>query len=132
MTTEPDRQDIYSSYSITWHWVLVGAIVVLGVATLVGSSLAAFGMNLESNLVPFVASTLVAFLIGGVIIGWLSPGYTMWEAGLASVAAAIWLVFLAIRLLHFDTMFLYTLPIGLLLGLGAGLLGGRIGEMLQK
>lgn len=131
MTKQPETEDIYSGRQIIWRWVLVGAVVVLGVATLLATSLAAFGVPLDRSIGLLLLTTLVAFVIGGAITGWISPGWTMWESGLASVLASLWLAFLAVRLLQIESQALYLLPVGLLLGLGCGLLGGRIGERLQ-
>jgi len=132
VTKQPEVEDIYSGRVILWRWVLVGAVVVLGMATLLCASLAAVGLHLENNFGLLLLAILVAFVIGGAITGWISPGWTMWEAGLASLLAALWLMFLAVRLTEIESQALYLLPIGLLIGLGSGLLGGRIGEKLQR
>lgn len=111
--------------------MLVGALIVLGTESLLGATLAALGMELTSVGVLLPATT-VAFLVGGGVIGWLSPGYTMWEAGFASVISATGTLFLAVRLLNFGEGFLTTLPIALLWGLLCGLAGGRLGERIQS
>jgi hypothetical protein len=131
VTKQPESEDIYSGKQIVWRWVLVGTLVVLGTATLLGASLIALGIHLEQSLGTMLLVILVAFVIGGAITGWLSPGWTMWESGLASMLASLWLAFLALRLLQIESQALYLLPLGLLLGLGCGLLGGRLGERLQ-
>jgi hypothetical protein len=125
-----ESQDIYSGRRIAWRWVWVGVLVVLGMATLLGATLAALGVSTTSFGV-FLLVSLIAFLLGGAVIGWLSPGQTPWEAGVASLIAAAWMGFLAMRLLHFGSGFAVTLPVGLALGLGFGLLGGWIGEHIQ-
>ena len=88
-----DRQDIYSGRGIEWRWVLVGALIVLGIESLLGATLAALGMQIAS-LGFLLFATTVAFLVGGGVIGWMSPGYTPWEAGFASVLAVAGTVFL--------------------------------------
>lgn len=128
--TEP-RQDIYSGGRIEWRWVLVGALIVLGLETLIGSTLAALGQEVAS-LGVFLFATTVAFLVGGGVIGWMSPGYTPWEAGFAGVIAALGTVGLAVRLLHYGDGFYVALPIALAVGLLCGLAGGRIGERIQS
>jgi hypothetical protein len=129
--TRPDpNEDIYSGKRIQWRWVLVGALVVLGSGSLLASSAAALGYELTGASVFFVITT-VAFVLGGGIIGWLSPGYTPWEAGLASLLAAGWTAFLVARLVHFEGAFVWTIPVGLLWGTLCGLGGGRLGELVQ-
>ena len=110
--------------------MLVGALIVLGLETLIGSVLAAFGQEVGS-LGVFLFATTVAFLVGGGVIGWMSPGYTPWEAGFASVLAALGTVGLAVRLLHFGDGFYVTVPVALVVGLLCGLAGGKIGERIQ-
>jgi len=131
VTKQPESEDIYSGRQIVWRWVVVGTLVVLGTATLLGASLAAMGIHLERSLGALLLVVLVSYVIGGAITGWLSPGWTMWESGIASVVASLWLAFLALRLLRIESQALYLLPVGLLIGLGCGLLGGKIGERLQ-
>lgn len=103
---------------------------MLGLESLLGATLAAFGVEVAS-LGWFVAATTIAFFVGGAVIGWMSPGYTPWEGGFASVIAALGTVFLAVRLLHFGSGFFVTLPIALAWGLLCGLAGGRVGERIQ-
>jgi len=110
--------------------VLVGGLIVLGLECLLGATLAAFGFEVASVGVLLFATT-VAFLVGGGVIGWMSPGYTPWEGAFASVLAALGTVFLAVRLLHFGEGFLITVPVALAWGLLCGLIGGRIGERIQ-
>ena len=110
--------------------MLVGALIVLGLETLIGSTLAAFGQEVSSFGV-FLFATTTAFLVGGGVIGWMSPGYTAWEAGFASVLAALGTMGLAARLLNFGDGFYVTVPVALAVGLLCGLAGGRIGERIQ-
>ena len=126
-----ESQDIYSGGRITWRWVWVGVLVVLGMATLLAATAVALGASSTAFSTYFVSS-IVAFVLGGVVIGWLSPGHTPWEAGVASLIAAAWMAFLAMRLLDFvGTGAGPALPVGLAIGLGCGLAGGWIGEKLQ-
>lgn len=125
---DPGRQDLYSGRRIAWRWVLVGALIVLGTETLFASTVAAIGGRVTEPW-TFVLGTTVAFLVGGFVIGLLSPGWTIWEAGYAGVIAVAWTGFLLARLL--DSGFLATLPLGLAWGLLCGLAGGWIGERLQ-
>jgi len=110
--------------------VIVGSLIVLGLESLLGATLAAFGIDIDS--VGFLLfGTTVAFLVGGGVIGWMSPGFTPWEAAFASVIAAAGTVFLSSRLLTFGEGLLATIPIAVGWGLLCGLLGGRIGERIQ-
>ncbi len=125
-----ERQDLYSGRSIEWRWVLVGTLIVLGMESFLGALGASLGMEITSVGV-FVVVTTVAFALGGVVIGVMSPGYTAWEAGYASLIAALGIVFLAIRLLDFAGGLTALLPVALLWGLLCGLAGGWIGERFQ-
>lgn len=126
--SEPPRQDLYSGRRIVWRWVLVGTLIVLGAETLLGSSLYAIGYD-PRHFGVFFVTTSVAFLAGGLVIGLLSPGWTIWEAGYASGIAVVWTGFLVARVL--DMHLLSALPLGLAWGVLCGLAGGWLGERLQ-
>ena len=125
-----ERQDIYSGQGIGWRWVAVGVLIVLGTQSLIAAVLAAFGFEIAS-LATFVAVISLGFFTGGVVVGLLSPGYTAWEAGFASVIAALGTVFLAARLLEFGAGLVAIVPIAVGWGLLCGLAGGFLGERLQ-
>lgn len=123
-------QDIYSGRRMEWRWVLVGVIVIAGMGTLLAALLAAFGLDV-SGWGSVLLVVTAAFALGGLVIGLLSPGYTVWEAGFASVIAASALVFLAVRLLEAGIGVFGLTPLALGWGLLCGLAGGRIGEWIQ-
>lgn len=125
-----EREDIYSGHRIAWRWVLVGTLIVLGTQTLLSAVLAALGVDLTS-LAIYTLTTTVAFVVGGAVIGALSPGYTAWEAGYASLLAAAGILFLTIRLVPFTGGLVALTPITLVSGLLCGLGGGWIGERLS-
>jgi hypothetical protein len=126
-----ERQDIYSGHRFVWRWVLVGTLIVLGTQALLTAFIAAFGVQVVSIGV-FALTTTIAFLLGGAVIGWMSPGYTAWEAGFASVLAAAGSLFLGIRLLDFGDGLVVVTPIAVGWGLLCGLAGGWLGERLQR
>ncbi len=125
-----DRQDLYSGRGIEWRWVLVGTLIVLGMESFLGALGASLGFEITS-ISAFVVVTTIAFTLGGVVIGVMSPGYTAWEAGYASLISSAGIVFLAIRLLDFAGGLMALLPIATLWGLLCGLAGGWLGERLQ-
>ena len=125
-----ERQDIYSGQGIGWRWVGVGVLIVLGTQSLIGAVLAAIGLDVAS-LATLVVLISLGFFTGGAVVGLLSPGYTAWEAGFASVIAALGTVFLAARLLEFGQGLVALVPIAVGWGLLCGLAGGFVGERLQ-
>jgi len=126
-----DRQDIFSGRRIEWVWIGVGLFVVLGLATLLAAVVAALGLEVTSlGAIAFV--TTLSFAVGGAVVGLLSPGYTAWEAGIASLVAAAIAVLLAARILAFAQGIVVLLPVAALWGLLCGLAGGRLGEYLQE
>lgn len=129
-TPAETRQDLYSGSAIAWRWVFVGALIVLGLEALVSSVLVAVGLPANS-FGTLVAAMVLAFLGGGAVIGWLSPGWTAWEGGFASALAVILSVFFAVEVIDIDRGFIAALPIGLAIGVLCGLAGGWIGERLQ-
>jgi hypothetical protein len=126
-----ERQDIFTGRQMEWRWVGVGVFVELGMATLLAAVLAALGQDVTS-LGAVVGVTTLSFGLGGVVVGLLSPGYTAWEAGVASLAAAAVALLLAARILDFAEGIVVLLPVAALWGLLCGLAGGRLGEHLQN
>lgn len=114
-----------------WRWVFVGAVIVVGLETLLTASFAALGAN-PASMKVFLAATVLSFFTGGALIGWLSPGWTIKEAGFASAFAVVWTGFLGMRLLALETgNLMISLPAGALAGLVCGLAGGWVGEQIQ-
>jgi len=130
MIAMQERQDIYSGQALAWRWVGVGILVVLGTATLSAALLAALGVGVDSLPVLFVVTSL-AFGVGGAVVGLLSPGYTAWEAGIASVVAAGGALFLATRLMPGGHGLVVLFPLAIGWGLLCGLAGGWLGERIQ-
>jgi hypothetical protein len=125
-----ERQDIFSGRHFEWRWVGVGIFVVLGMATLLAAVVAALGLEVTSSGAVVVVTTL-SFGLGGAVVGLLSPGYTAWEAGVASLVAAVVAILLAARILDFAEGIIVLLPVAALWGLLCGLAGGRLGERFQ-
>lgn len=126
-----EREDIYSGNRIEWRWVAVGSLIVIGAQTLIGAVLSALGVDV-SSLGSFILAASVGFFGGGFLIGWMSPGYTAWEGGFASVLAAAGSVLVASRLMAFAGGLLSLIPVAVGWGLLCGLLGGYVGEKFQS
>jgi hypothetical protein len=124
-------QDIYSGRKMEWRWVLVGTLIMLGMQSLL-AALAAAGGAAVGGWATVGATTTLAFLLGGMVIGVMSPGYTAWEAGFSSVLAAGGMVLVASRLLSFGGGLVVILPLAVLWGLLFGLAGGWVGERIQS
>lgn len=122
--------DVYSGKGIEWPWVIVGTLIVLGLQLLIAALISLLGFDL-SAFVPAVATISLAFFIGGILIGWMSPGYTPWEAGFASLIAAAATIFLTTRLFQFTQGLEVLIPLAGVWGLVCGLIGGKIGETIQ-
>lgn len=123
-------EDVYSGKAIEWRWVFVGMLIVLGLQSLIAAALGAAGVDLSQFLWSFVTTT-VAFSVGGVLIGWMSPGYTPWEAGFASLLAAAATILLTVRLFTETQGLEVLIPLAGVWGLACGLAGGKLGERIQ-
>ncbi len=122
--------DVYSGKGIEWRWVFVGMLIVLGLQSLLAAALGAAGFDLSQFLWSFITIT-VAFAVGGALIGWMSPGYTPWEAGFASLLAAAATILLTVRLFTETQGLEVLIPLAGFWGLACGLIGGKIGERIQ-
>ncbi len=122
--------DVYSGKGIEWPWVFVGMLIVLGLQSLLAAGLTIAGFDL-SSFTPLFITISVAFFVGGVLIGWMSPGYTPWEAGFASLLASAATILLTIRMFAEAQGLEVLIPVAGAWGLICGLVGGKIGERIQ-
>lgn len=77
---------------ISWRWVLTGIILIYGAQLLlaVGGRLLGDGIEpLQFHQALFLGFTLSSFLLGGFVVGLLSPGTTIVEPPLAALGAAL-------------------------------------------
>ena len=123
--------DVYSGKSIEWRWVFVGTLIVLGLQSLLAAALSAAGLDLSAQFAWLLVTITIAFFGGGILIGWMSPGYTPWEAGFASLLAAAATILLTIRLFAEAQGLEVMIPLAGFWGLACGLAGGKLGERIQ-
>ena len=122
--------NLYSGKAMEWRWIFVGMLIVLGLQSLLAALLAALGIDL-AELVWLAITISAAFFGGGLLIGWMSPGYTFWEAGVASLLAAAATVLFTVRLFAETQGLEAVVPLVAAWGLACGLAGGRLGERMQ-
>ncbi len=105
--------------SLQWKWVIIGVLVMTGI-------------YLVSRLfLPFAflawVAFCVAYLIGGGLIGYYSPGLTLWEPAVAALISVA-----LVNLYPFPAgLGLLLLILKLVLAFGLALTGGFFGEKLQ-
>lgn len=123
---------------INFFWVAIGAaiIVALNVALLAVFRDVLFAQMAESvgepkaEVFAVIMIALGSFFVGGLVIGWLSPGETIKEPALAAVIAvginvaknAAW---------HPETFSILQSAISMLIGFGFALAGAWVGERIQ-
>lgn len=113
MQSLPTRQVLHRK------WIIIGVLVMTGI-------------YLVSRLfLPFSFLSWIAFcfayLVGGGLIGYFSPGLTFWEP---AIAALISVVLINLYLLA-SGFGLVVLLLKLVIGFGLALIGGFFGEKLQ-
>jgi len=117
-------------------WTLIGAAVIIGLNQVITLSLApALYPKLEAMagqtgglLLLALIVALGSFFVGGLLVGWLSPGETLMEPAVACVAA------IAVNGLVSGisgATNLLGLVIAGVAGFGLGLLGAKVGERIQ-
>ncbi len=114
---------------IHWSWVLGGVLVIgacLGVVALLGEMLwIADTISDAEASPPWMVGGMagLAFALGGFLVGWKSPGFTIWEPALAAVPCVA----------LFGALFSGVFTDDLLIGFAAGgfllaMIGGVVGE----
>ncbi len=112
-----------------WGWILAGTvfgvtltIVLVNLLTLI------FGANPSMFYIPY----FISLLFVGIVIGWYSPGITIKEAGIAGFLIMTFEFDIVKLTLFTDYIGLDFLIGGLALGFVVTLIGGWLGERLQK
>lgn len=124
---------------LSWKWVGVGSLLIFGMyqgwsyllaIPLGGRLIGALGIP-WGVLVFTAAMGLLSYFLGGVVVGRLSPGITIREPAIASVFAILADLGVTIGTrAAFPS--LLGLVVALMLGLGLGYLGGKLGELWQE
>ena len=135
--------------TVSFKWILIGAAVIVGIHFLMHPALALplGGFLRESVGVParfevYVYQAILAvtaYLVGGFLVGWLSPGETLKEPAIAGLIGAV--VINAVELSIWPEQFNFTgisaalfgLGVGVATALGAAIVGERLqGDTLDK
>lgn len=116
--------------SFHWRWALLTIPIVVGVtfalasaAGIVTGSLGAVPADEETLTMMGAGSVLLGMFIGGLVVGWVSPGRTVLEPGVGIAAAVIAMNVVAQQISGIVTAWVLPFVIG------AG--GAAIGEWLQ-
>ena len=115
------------SIKLEWPWIVCGASVGLTLSiVLVSSVVILLGADYTYMLIAFA----VGLLLTGFLVGWRSPGATLFEsafAGFLTVILSIDIVILTLTSVPAKMKF-----IGLSAGIVISLIGGFLGEAMQK
>ncbi len=126
--------------SLNVKWIIIGAAVIIGLNQILTLAIAQPtydvllpGLGHSGALYALTAILAVgSFFVGGLLVGWMSPGTTLLEPAIASAAGII------INGIFYSAT---NGPMGLLgmigllvaagLGFGLGLAGAKVGERIQ-
>lgn len=110
-------------------WVMAGALLGITVSlVLVNLLVLVIGPDPDQFVLPFFVSLFVT----GIIVGWLSPGITVIEAGFSGFVTIVALLDISKLTLFIESSIpLEYIVAGLILGFIVTLIGGYIGEKIQ-
>ena len=122
--------------SLDFKWTIIGAAVIVALNQVLSLALASSllpslieGMGEMGGLVVFaILVALGSFFVGGLLVGWLSPGETLAEPAVACVVAVVVNGLLAGLS---GAQNLVGLVLAAAIGFGLGLLGAKVGERIQ-
>lgn len=107
-------------------WTIIGAAIIIGINWML---VAALQGVIASAWAMLAVVAVGSFFVGGLIIGWASPGETLKEP---AVAATLAIVFnLAMHIGTGGSAGVVDVVVTIALGYGLGLAGAKVGEKLQ-
>jgi CDP-diglyceride synthetase len=111
-----------------WKWVIIGVIVGFALNVMFVFLLAPL---LKVNLMLVFIAFLVSFIVTGFIVGFKSPGVTLWEPAVAGLFSVVldWLFLEVVITLHVDVSYVIT---GIAFGFLLNFLGAWSGERYQS
>ena len=121
----PTPRDARTGFS--WAWALGGSVIMCGAGFLMGLLVGMVGgaLGVELGIGGLAVAGLLAFGLGGFIIGRRSAGKTILEAGVAAALAVVGALLLT------GTLTVLGVVAGGALPFLAGLTGGWLGEKAQ-
>ena len=79
-----------ASESLDWKWVGLGLVILLAVQVALNIIFTVFGLlTLGFGFLLFVIVKPVAYFLGGMLTGYVSPGITIREPAIAAVIIAV-------------------------------------------
>lgn len=120
----------YQQEDFSWKWVGIG-FVIISIFHLIILIIITKFVIIDVNITPwgYLGLTLLPYFIGGILIGWLSPGKTFIEPVYASVLPAIGFPLFTLLAGYIDNKLIALAPI--LIYILISLFGAWIGEKFQ-
>jgi len=130
-SAELDRNRRYQQDGFSLLWMLIALLVqsVLTAALVVGLPMVVSALDFEGSNGMVVA--IPVWLLGGMLLGMISPGKTFIEPVVASFLVAIPTVFYLLKTQTVRTMPMFMYLIMALIGVLFTLIGAYIGERIQ-
>ena len=120
-------------------WIIIGSVIIIALNQVESHLLIEplgiplmVKMGLLGGLLVFaLIISILSFFVGGVLIGRMSPGVTVKEAGIASlIAIALNVGVNAVQTGHMPNFIGIAIVAGI--GYGLGILGAKVGEAWQR
>lgn len=75
---------------IDWKWVAIGLVILLAVQVALSIAFGLFGiLTLGLGFLMFAVLKPIAYFLGGLLTGYVSPGITIREPAVAAVIVAV-------------------------------------------
>ncbi len=131
LTAEEKHAQRYQQNTFLWKWVAASFVVYL---ILQGIFLAGLPMVIDAYDPQGLAALMISagcWFVGGIIVGWLSPGKTFFEPSVGALLAVVpTLMYIDMRS-DVHTISLLGQVVGGMLGVMITLLGAFVGEKIQ-
>lgn len=79
-----------ASSSIDWKWVAIGLVILLAVQFALSIAFTLFGLlTLGFGFILFLLLKPLAYFLGGILTGYVSPGITIREPAVAALIVSV-------------------------------------------
>lgn len=131
LTDEEAYERRHQQDTFEWKWVLIAAGVFVGLHAVFLALLPIVISAYDPQGLPGIAIAVLLWFVGGIVVGWMSPGKTFVEPAVGALLAAVPTIFWLDYIADVHQQPIYAYIFAALMGVMCTLFGAFLGEKIQ-